>query len=58
MFYRDKKHNVFQTSLPRIGDGNYKGAIEVSRFRFDESIKFDEFVNRLPVVQTLQVAYF
>ena len=29
--------------------------IEVSRFRFDEFIKFDEFVSGLLVVQTLQV---
>ena len=28
------------------------------RFRFDEFIKFDEFVNRLLVVQTLQEVVF
>ena len=32
-------------------------SIEVSRFRFDEFIKFDEFVNMLLVVQTLQVVF-
>ena len=31
--------------------------IEVSGFRFDEFIKFDEFVNRLLVVQTLQMVF-
>ena len=28
--------------------------IEISRFRFDEFIEIDEFVNRLLVLQTLQ----
>ena len=32
-------------------------AIEVSRFRFDEFIKFNEFENRLPVDETLQVVF-
>ena len=32
-------------------------AFEVSRFRCDEFIKFDEFVNKLLVVQILQVVF-
>ena len=30
---------------------------KVSRFRFVEFIKFDEFVNKLLVIQTLQVVF-
>ena len=45
------KYRYTQIRLMRIK------LIEVSRFRSDEFIEFNEFVNRLPVDKTLQVVF-
>ena len=46
-----------QVDLQNPGEETFILSIEVSRFIFDEFTKFDEFLNMLLVVQTLQVVF-